>query len=108
MFAIYVISLSSSERRESIAKVLTERAAAFRFEDAIDGRELTDAQVNDICDEEAARDRYGRPLTRGELGCFMSHRSVWRKIAESGRSAVVIEDDALLEAVFFERVLTAS
>ena len=56
MFAIYVISLSSSERRESIAKVLTERAAAFRFEDAIDGRELTDAQVNDICDEEAARD----------------------------------------------------
>ncbi|MFL9964196.1 glycosyltransferase family 25 protein [Paraburkholderia sediminicola] len=108
MFDIYVISLSSSERRESIAKVLTDRGAAFRFEDAVDGRELTEAQIDDIYDEAAARDRYGRPLTRGELGCFMSHRSAWRKIAESGRSAVVIEDDALLEAVFYERVLTAS
>lgn len=106
MLDIHVISLASSERRASIARALDERGVAFRFEDAYDARSLSDAEVDMVSDQRAAQLRYGRALTRGELGCFASHRSVWRKIVVSGRSAVVLEDDALLEDAFFDHVLT--
>lgn len=40
---------------------------------------------------------YGVPLTRGEVGCFLSHRQVWRELVESGDEAYcVMEDDIVL------------
>lgn len=107
MFDIFVISLALSERRPSIAKALNDRSVAFRFEDAFDARCLTDSEIDSMTDRSAAVRRYGRMLTRGEIGCFTSHRAVWRKVVTLGRSAVVLEDDALLDNGFFEHVLTA-
>jgi glycosyl transferase family 25 len=37
-----------------------------------------------------------RPISRGELACFLSHRVAWRRVVNSGRSALVVEDDVLL------------
>jgi glycosyl transferase, family 25 len=37
-----------------------------------------------------------RPISRGELSCFLSHRVAWRRVVDSGRSALVVEDDVLL------------
>ena len=40
-------------------------------------------------------DRYPAPLTRGELGCYDSHRRVWLRIVEQNLDvAVICEDDA--------------
>lgn len=108
MFQIHVISLERSNRREAIAKVLAQRGVAFRFENALDARTLTDEQLLLSYDDRAARARYGRPMTRAEVACFISHRAVWAKIAASGRAAVVLEDDALLDAKFFDNVLHMS
>ncbi|PZR42486.1 glycosyltransferase family 25 protein, partial [Paraburkholderia fungorum] len=33
--------------------------------------------------------RYGRAMTPAEVACFMSHRSVWRTIADTGHAAVI-------------------
>jgi glycosyl transferase family 25 len=107
MFDIHVISLPSSGRRPSIGGILEAHGTAFHFEDAVDARILPDSEIRAAHDEVATRLRYGRPLTRGELGCFMSHRSVWRKIVASGRPAVILEDDASPESAFFEQVLDA-
>lgn len=31
------------------------------------------------------RDPYhGRPLTKGELGCFLSHYNIWKEVGQSG------------------------
>ncbi|MFM0295717.1 MULTISPECIES: glycosyltransferase family 25 protein [Paraburkholderia] len=102
---VHVISLSRSGRRDAIAGLLGDHDAPFRFEDAVDGRCLTQIELDAAYDDVAARRRYGRSLTRAEVACFMSHRSVWRKIVETGRAAVILEDDAILEPAFFEDVL---
>jgi glycosyl transferase family 25 len=108
MFDIHVISLKSSDRRKSISKALGERKVSFRFENAFDARTLSDSEFEASYDDVIARRRYGRSLTRGEVACFISHRSVWQQIAKSGRAAIVLEDDAILEPAFFDRVLNSN
>jgi glycosyl transferase family 25 len=105
---IHVISLSRSGRRDAIATVLNDHGAAVRIEDAVDGQTLTQSELSAAYDDEAARRRYGRSMTCAEVACFMSHHSAWRKIVDTGRAAVVLEDDAILEPSFFENVLRAN
>ncbi len=105
MVNIHVVSLPSSPRRRTIAGILNAHDVAFRFEDAFDARSLCESELNGLYDAKAALKRYGRTLTRGEVGCFLSHRSVWRKVVESGQAAIVLEDDAIPEDAFFDRVL---
>ncbi|CAB3777094.1 hypothetical protein LMG28614_00355 [Paraburkholderia ultramafica] len=102
---IHVISLFRSGRRDAISKVLVDHGASFRIEEAVDGQALTESQLGAVYDDEAARRRYGRSMTCAEVACFMSHRSVWRAIADTGRAAVVLEDDAILDVEFFDGVL---
>ncbi|MFM0552059.1 glycosyltransferase family 25 protein [Paraburkholderia sediminicola] len=104
---VHVISLSRSGRRDAIARLLADHGVAFHIEDAVDGRLLTQNELNAAYDDTAGRRRYGRSMTAAEVACFMSHRSVWRKIVETGRAAVILEDDAILEPAFFESVLRA-
>lgn len=40
--------------------------------------------------------RWERPLTGGELGCFLSHHAIWREVAGGGAPVLVLEDDAVL------------
>jgi glycosyl transferase family 25 len=37
-----------------------------------------------------------RPTSRGELACFLSHRLAWQSVVDSGRCALIVEDDVLL------------
>ena len=34
------------------------------------------------------------PLTKGEVGCFLSHWSIWQKCIEKNEKVLVLEDDA--------------
>ena len=44
---------------------------------------------------------HGRPLTFGEIGCFMSHYNIWMEIVERNLDTVlVLEDDIRFEAFF--------
>ena len=36
------------------------------------------------------------PLTKGEVGCFLSHWHIWNKCIEKNESILVLEDDAIL------------
>jgi glycosyl transferase family 25 len=48
-------------------------------------------------DAQARRRRYGFQLTKGEVGCYLSHRAVWHQLVESGDDAwCVMEDDLML------------
>jgi glycosyl transferase family 25 len=38
----------------------------------------------------------GYPLTKGEVGCFLAHKSAWEAVASGNVPAVVMEDDARL------------
>ncbi|KAG5832765.1 hypothetical protein ANANG_G00294610 [Anguilla anguilla] len=48
---------------------------------------------------------HGRPITKGELGCFLSHYNIWKEIVDRGlKASLVIEDDLRFE-IFFKRRL---
>lgn len=95
MIRAWVINLeSATARRERIGAQLEGLGVPFRIFPAVDGRRLSEDAVQARYDEAVARDSY-RPLSRGELGCALSHLGVYRALLESGESfALVLEDDA--------------
>jgi glycosyl transferase family 25 len=105
-FDIRVISLTDSPRRATIRQTFGRVGVAFDFEDAFDARMLDADACSAMTDTAHAIARYGRPLSRGEIACFISHVRVWEKIVRSGRAAIVLEDDAMLDGALFERVLS--
>ena len=40
------------------------------------------------------------PLTKGEVGCFLSHWHIWNKCIEKNEPILVLEDDAILTDKF--------
>ena len=100
-FEFHVISLAGSSRRPAMARQLDEIGHPWSFFDACTGLppELT-------YEEEEARARRGRTLTRGELGCYASHYSLWKRLVDDPEhdAYVVLEDDLLLDPVWFRRL----
>uniref|UniRef100_A0A8C0IKB0 Cerebral endothelial cell adhesion molecule n=1 Tax=Chelonoidis abingdonii TaxID=106734 RepID=A0A8C0IKB0_CHEAB len=48
----------------------------------------------------------GRTLTKGEVGCFLSHYYIWKEIVARGlEKSVVFEDDVRFEAYFKVRLM---
>jgi glycosyl transferase, family 25 len=94
---IYVINMAKDERRmASIAQQLNAQGLAFERVEAVVGRELTAEQ------KRASFSRFwygllqGRKPSDGELGCNLSHRSVWKLMLERGQGwAIIFEDDAV-------------
>ena len=67
----------------------------FEIIDAVDGKQLT---PDDYADNPLRRDKFrrkkGRDITDGEIGCYLSHYRLWRRIAsEQTPCALVLEDD---------------
>jgi len=97
----FVISLPYEElRRKSIVNKLTEVPGTFEFFDAIDGKKINLLKHKDY---QGLKRRlcYGKDLTRGELGCYFSHRAVLEKIVKNKIPiSLVLEDDVVLSKDF--------
>lgn len=89
---IFVISMEKSkERRAIIAERLNQLGLSFEFYDAIDGHSLTESEIILSTREP------NYAIERGEVGCSLSHLSVYAKmVALNISSALIIEDDAIL------------
>lgn len=96
----FVISLQRArQRREYISAHLGRLQLSFDFFDAVEGAVLSEDQVRGVYDEARARQTFWGPLNRGEIGCALSHIAIWKTIvAEQVPHALVLEDDALLDA----------
>ena len=48
---------------------------------------------------------HGRPLTYGEIGCFMSHYNIWQDmVARDLHTVLILEDDIRFEAFFIQKL----
>ena len=100
---ILVISLPEALARRRLMQAQLELPGMppYRVIDAVDGKRLDQAKLNNIYDDAAARRRMGRSLTPGEIGCAASHLDVYRRmVADATGAAVILEDDALLGSQF--------
>ena len=97
----FVISLpQESLRRKAMLKKLNDIPGNSEFFDAIDGRKTN---LLEHTDYQGLKRRlcYGKDLTRGELGCFFSHRAVLKKIVKNKVAiSLVLEDDVVLSEDF--------
>ena len=87
---IYVINMKSSvNRRNHIKKIL--RNYNYEFVNAVNGKELHSNDFNNITSNSL------RELSRGEVGCFLSHKKVYKKFLNSNEDyCLILEDDIQL------------
>jgi glycosyl transferase, family 25 len=99
----YVINLDSD--RDRLAKIEQEFATAgmaFERVTAIYGADLPDRLAPYFLDADG---NYAPYLTAGEVGCYASHLSVWRRmLLEEDRCALICEDDVRLAPQFRELI----
>lgn len=104
--SIFVISLpGSTARQAAIARQLGEHQLAFSWQEGVNGRAMSEAEVAAEYSAERAEREGGRQLSRGEIGCALSHLKIYRTMLEADLPLVlVLEDDAALDADFGQRL----
>jgi glycosyl transferase, family 25 len=94
------------ERATSRAATVQALRASMAIESevvgAIDGARLTLQEVDQAYAPRRFRPTYPFPLTRTEVGVFLSHRAAWRRILDDALDfAFIFEDDAEIDASQF-------
>jgi glycosyl transferase family 25 len=64
----------------------------YEFFRAVDGSDAEHLGFPNYSDEFCLK-AWRRPLTPGEVGCFASHYSLWRKCVDGDEPMIVMEDD---------------
>ncbi|XP_063656668.1 procollagen galactosyltransferase 1 isoform X3 [Pan troglodytes] len=106
---VFMINLRRrQDRRERMLRALQAQEIECRLVEAVDGKAMNTSQVEALGIQmlPGYRDPYhGRPLTKGELGCFLSHYNIWKEVVDRGlQKSLVFEDDLRFE-IFFKRRL---
>lgn len=97
MLPIYVIHIESATERAEIIKTQFEKIGInFIFFPAINGHTDPDHPLFKHYNKAKHFKRKGRSLSLGELGCFASHYSLWKKCIEKDKPIIILEDDILL------------
>ncbi|XP_022094923.1 procollagen galactosyltransferase 1-like isoform X2 [Acanthaster planci] len=102
---IYMINLKRRpERRLRMVAALKDLGIAFKIVDAVDGKALTDQDLEDLGVDMLPGYRdpyYERVLTRGEIGCFLSHYFIWQDVVRNNYKKILIfEDDVRFKESF--------
>lgn len=92
----YVINLDRSpDRLATFAARAAEQGIEFERVPAIDGRALPEAELAAW----SAKCRITVPIMPNEVACFLSHREVWRRVANGDDPwAFIAEDDIVFSA----------
>ena len=96
-----IISLPGSEDR--LNRALASSPAPLQVIPGVDGRKMRYDEIALYFDADRALARYGRPMTRGEIGCSLAHFKALKTFlsATSGMSAdtvaLICEDDVMFE-----------
>jgi GR25 family glycosyltransferase involved in LPS biosynthesis len=95
----YCINLErAKERRENSEKQYQQLGIDFEFITAVDGKSLTDQEIQEMDYDEGAAKRLrniqqSRGLSRMEMACSLSHLKAYRKIVEDKISIALISED---------------
>lgn len=94
---IFCISLrESTDRRVAMDTQFKQQGVDYQFIDAVVG-----SKESKFYDEKKRLKKYRSGLTRGEIGCFLSHRLTWEIFINSEANlCCILEDDAVLAPNF--------
>ena len=99
---IYVINLNKDiEKRKEIISIFVKlHITNYEIFDAINGNKLEDFEINSNWYDPWSH----LHLTKGEVGCALSHYNLWQKIKTENKMAMILEDDFIInnEKLFVE------
>ena len=110
-YKCFIIHLNrASKRKSTVDKIVLDMTLETEIIDAVDGHNLSDAQLNHhISDKKLFNPSYPFLLNKGEVGCFLSHRLAWQKIVDQKLiGALIIEDDVKIDKKKFNESLDTS
>lgn len=96
MIDTYIINLPRDiVRRDYVIGLLAPYDfLSINLVSAIEGKCLSDEELDSNFDIVESYHRYGRKLNRGEIGCTLSHYECYKRILESNHEyALILEDD---------------
>lgn len=101
----FIIHLErSAQRRPQVERLRAALPCASEIFAATDGALLAQDDVDRVYRRGLKQPFYPFALNRGEIGVFLSHRAVWRKILAEGLGyALIFEDDAEIDPKIFAR-----
>ncbi|XP_052854466.1 glycosyltransferase 25 family member [Drosophila gunungcola] len=102
---IFMINLKRRpERREKMEQLFEELGIEAEYFPAVDGKELTTERLQEMGVRflPGYEDPYHhRAMTMGEIGCFLSHYSIWVMMVRKGlKEVLILEDDIRFEPYF--------
>ena len=95
-----VISLKHRlDRRDTFHKINDDKLNSYEFVDAVNGRVIT---YNEL--KQAGYDTWDKwidpikntKITKGEIGCFLSHYQLWKECISQNTPFLIVEDDAVI------------
>lgn len=95
---IFLINLKRSPQRlaNSVMQFNKYKLPFTRIE-AIDGATLSQSEVNKHYCTTLNKKNYHYPLSKGQIGCYLSHRKAWQAIVDQKLDyALIFEDDFTL------------
>ena len=92
---VFLINLDrSADRLARCAPILDRLGVSWERVQGIEGKKLDAARLASLNPHPAPHGEWFRPLTPGEIGCFLSHLRCWQLIEERGLDCgLVLEDD---------------
>lgn len=93
---IFIISLPKDRhRREFLEGQLQKLNLPYSIEQAVHGEKLSPQELDASYDRDKAIRRFNRELSRGEIGCALSHVNIYKKMSANNIPyALILEDDA--------------
>jgi glycosyl transferase, family 25 len=106
---IYYINLArSADRRARMERQLASWPGAVQRVEGVDGRRLGRLELLNRQVPVRTLLRHGRLLKPGEVGTFLAHQGVYRRLLASGAdAAIVLEDDVTIELPALQALLPA-
>lgn len=100
---IFVINMDSrSDRLNFITQQMDGLGLSFERIRGVPGAQLCHDELC-IFDKERFIVQFKKPITQGEMGCAVSHRSIWQKmIDEDIDHALILEDDIRIDRKLVE------
>ncbi|HIF9138804.1 TPA: glycosyltransferase family 25 protein [Photobacterium damselae] len=100
MISIYTINLKkNTERRERILQQAASVGVRIDFIDAVVGVDLDEKYIDSLSEKSSCF--IGRTLSKGEIGCYLSHVKAIKKFLLSNDDfAIITEDDIIFNDSF--------
>ena len=104
----HVISLEHRQDRRNIFEETNKgKLSSYNFFGATDGYEISYNQLKgwgyNTC-HEWIDPILGTTLSRGEIGCFLSHYKLWKRCIKENKPFLILEDDAIVNKLSYDEI----